>query len=293
MKTPKLSIVVLNWNTSDLLRGALESIVSTTADLDYEVVVIDNASTDGGFAHVPEALRQDPRFSFIQREKNIGWAAINCMLELTHAKYIVTVDPDAVLHAGALSALYAFMEEHEDAGAATASLFNQDGSPQLYYRRIMTPKAYFFTTVFGRVIDKYLFGLTHWKLNRYEDLDITRVSEVEQPAWPCLMWRREALGNSIVDERIPFYFVDVDMSKRVYDRGYKIYLVPSATVTHLKSTSFNKANNKWRNREYNRSLMYYFRKHYSFAAPFLWVLSKLDAGVRWLLLKVTGKELLR
>jgi GT2 family glycosyltransferase len=292
-RDPDISIVVLNWNTSDLLSGALKSIVSTTHDLTYEVVVIDNASTDGGFDRIDQKFKNDSRFSFIQNEKNIGWAAINIMLKRSHAKYIATVDPDALLHPGALQTLYSFMEAHPNAGAATASLFNPDGSPQRYYRRIMTPASYFFTTIPGRLIDKYFLGLRHWKSNRYDDLDITRISELEQPPWPCLIWRREALGPYIVNERVPFYFPDIEMSRRLYNGGYKIYLVPQATITHLKSTSYNKKESSWRRREYNRSLIIYFKTHYPFIAPLVWVAAWIDRGLRFLSRSMLGREPLR
>ncbi len=287
-----ISIVVLNYNTSDLLNGALESIVATVGDLNVDVTVIDNASIDGGLAQVSPAFKSDSRFSFIQRDKNIGWAAINVMLA-KGGRYILTLDPDAVLHPGALQTLLAFMDRMPKAGAATAKLLNSDGTPQLYYRRIMTPSMAFFTTLFGRVIDKYLLGLRELKRYRYDDLNLDIMSEVEQPAWPCLIWRREALGPYIVDKDIPFYFVDVDMSRRVYDNGYKIYMVPQATITHLKSASFGRTNDAWRRREYNRSILYYFRKHHSYAywilLPMFLIDHVLRAGIRTLI----GREPMR
>ena len=291
-ENPDISIVVLNYNTSDLLEGALQSIVATAGDLRVDVTVIDNASTDGGFAQVSDVIKADPRFSFVPRDTNIGWAAINCMLE-RKGRYILTLDPDAVLHPGALQTLLAFMDRMPTAGAATAKLLNSDGSPQLYYRRTMTPRAYFFMTLAGRMIDKYLFGLRHFRGNRYADLDVSRISEVEQPAWPCLIWRREALGEYIVDKEIPFYFVDVDMSKRVYERGYKIYLVPQATITHLKSASFGRTNDSWRRREYYRSLQVYLRKHYSYAFFMLLPLILLDRLLRACFRALTGRDPLR
>ncbi len=294
MKEPlDVSIVVINWNTSELLEGALESIVSTVGQLRAEVVVIDNASTDGGLDKVPLKFKQDSRFDFIQRETNIGWAAINIMLERARGKYIVTVDPDAIVHTGALQALYAFMEETPNAGAATAALLNSDGTPQIYFRRLMTPRSCFYTTVLGRVVDKYFFNLKHFKDNRYADLDVTKVSEVEQPSWPCLIWRPAALGTYIVNKEIPFYFVDVDMSQRVYKNGYKIFIVPTAVATHLKSTSFSRTNNKWRTTEYNRSLLVYLRTHYPFHLLWLRPLLLLDRGIRYIVLKLTGRELVR
>jgi len=288
-----ISIVVLNWNTSDLLAGALHSIPAAAGGLRWEVVVIDNASTDGGLAHVPEDIKNDPRFTFIQNEKNLGWAAINLMLGRTSAPYIATVDPDAVLYSGALEKLFTFMEVPPEAGASTATLLNPDGSPQIYFRRLMTPSVFFFTTLLGRVIDKYFLGLRRWKWYRYEDLDVTKISEVEQPAWPCLVWRREALGEYIVEPRIPFYFLDVDMSKRLYGRGYKIYVVPEAQAVHLKSTSYGKRESSWRRREYNRSIIVYFRKHYPLWAPLIWLQLVLDRAARAVMLTLVGREPLR
>ena len=288
-ETPDISIVVLNYNTSDLLEGALQSIVATAGDLRVDVTVIDNASTDGGFAQVSDVIKADPRFSFVPRDTNIGWAAINCMLE-RKGRYILTLDPDAVLHPGALQTLLAFMDRMPTAGAATAKLLNSDGSPQLYYRRIMTPKMAFFTTLFGRIIDKYAFGLREYKRYRYDDLNLDLMTEVEQPAWPCLIWRREALGEYIVDKEIPFYFVDVDMSKRVYERGYKIYLVPQATITHLKSASFGRTGDSWRRREYDRSILVYLRKHYPHASLVLFPALYLDRILRAVVRTVIGRE---
>lgn len=290
--TIDLSIVVLNYNTSELLNGALESIRSTAGNISFDVTVIDNASTDGGLAQVSPALKSDPRLSFIQRDKNIGWAAINIMLA-EKGRYILTLDPDAVLHPGALQTLLAFMDRMPTAGAATAKLLNSDGSPQLYYRRIMTPRMAFFTTLVGRVIDKYLLGLRELKHYRYDDLDSNIVSEIEQPAWPCLIWRREALGAYIVDEEIPFYFVDVDMSKRMYDRGYKIYLVPQAAITHLKSASFGRTNDAWRRREYYRSIRVYLHKHYPYAFSILSPILFIDRALRACIRTITGHEPLR
>ena len=219
-----LSIVVLNYNTSDLLNDALESIVLTVGDLTVDVTVIDNASTDGGFSRVDAVYKNDARFRFIENKENIGWAMVNMMLE-TRGKYVLTLDPDAMLHKGAMQALMAFMDATPDAGGATAKLLNKDGSLQFYYRRIMTPLYFFFTTIIGRVIDKYMLGLRYFKRYRYDSIDMTRVTEIEQPAIPCFIWRRAAVGAYIIDPELGFQFTDVDMCKRLYDNGYKVYLV--------------------------------------------------------------------
>jgi GT2 family glycosyltransferase len=286
---PDLSIVVLNYNTSDLLNDALGSIVSTVGGLEVDVTVIDNASTDGGFARVDAAYKNDSRFRFVENKENTGWAIVNMMLETT-GTYILTLDPDAKLHAGTAQALMAFMDRTPNAGAATAKLLNPDGSLQFYYRRIMTPLYFFFTTLLGRILDKYFLQLRYFKRYRYEGLDVTKVSEVEQPALPCLIWRREAVGDCIIDPKLAFQFTDVDMCKRLYDRGYKIYLVPDAVATHLKSTSYARRASAWRRRVYNRSIQIYFWKHYPLFFPAFWVLFSLDRTLRALLRYTTGRE---
>lgn len=292
-KLPDISIIVLNYNTSDLLGGALESIISTAGGLHIEVVVVDNASTDGGLARLDKKFECDPRFSFVQNQKNIGLTAMNIMLERTKGKYILTLDPDARLHANALQALLAFLEATPHAGAATANLFNIDGSMQRYIRRLMTPSVGFFTTVIGRFFDKYFLGLRNYNWYHCEDLSLTEITEIEQPSVTCLMFRREAVGPYIVDPNTPFYFPDVGLCRRIYNRGYKIYLLPDAITTHFKSTAFNKMDGAWMTREYYRSLNAYFKREYSMYAPLMFIVLWLDQIMRDLLVRTVGRAPMR
>lgn len=292
-KDRDVSIVVVNYNTTDLLGDTLESIVATADNVNYEVMVIDNASSDGGFSCVDDTFKQNPRFLFIQNEKNVGLSAFNTALRLAQGKYILTLDPDARLHNNTLKLLFDFMETHIKVGAATANLLNEDGSLQLYYRRTLTPSLFFFTTLFGRFIDKYLLGLRYFNYFRYIDLDTTKISELEQPPVTCLMLRREALGEYIVDDRLAFYFMDVDISRRLYDAGYSAYLVPKAFATHLKSMSYSRVTNAWRQRKYYEGLSVYLYKHYPYWFPLLWILMWSDRALRVLLTRIIGREVLR
>src|SRR3989344_1041577 len=236
---PEVSIVVSNYNSSDLINGALESVVAYGGDVVWDCMVLDDASTDGGFALVDEKYIKDPRFLFVQNEKNVGFSALNVALDRLRGTYLMTVDTDAKIWPGTLRALLTFMETHPEAGAATGNLHYPDGRIQNYYRHHTTPLMSFYATVPGRLIDKYLFGLRYYKSYHYDDLDTTRVFEIEQPAVACLILRREALGERIADPDFRM-FVDVDLARRIYDRGYKIFLVPDAKATHIKSAAFNK-----------------------------------------------------
>ncbi len=293
-KDPDISIVVSSWNSADIIEESLDSIITTADDMNFDVTIIDDASTDGGFAYMAEKFKNDPRFSFVQNKVNIGQAAtVNMMLERTKAKYILTLDTDARLMPGALQALYSFMEMHPDAAVATANLRNPDGSAQFYYRRILTPSMYFFSTPIGRFIDKYFLGLRNYKWYHCADLDETRVFESVQPPIACLILRRDALGTYILDPTFPFYMCDVDLSKRMYDKGYKVYFVPEAKAIHLKTATVIKRGKAWIDNQLNRSFALYFKKHYFSLYPLMLVVMYLDRFTRALLLHTIGREPMR
>lgn len=290
---PIVSIIVSNYNSSDLINGTLEPIVSTAGDVEFEVIIVDDVSTDGGFALVDEKYKNDPRFTFIQCEKHVGYSALNIVLDKVRGKYLMTLDTDARLWPGALPSLVAFLEENPNAGGATASLFYEDGSPQNYNRRLMTPMHSFFTTVLGRFIDKYFLGLRQYKSYHYDDFDNTRVFEIEQPPTACFMFRRAAIDSYIVDPDFNHVFLDVDLCRRIYNKGYKIYLVPDAKVTHFKSVAANKKPNLWRDKQYYRDQVIYFKKHYPAYAPLVALFLWLDRIMRSVLIRTVGKAPMR
>ncbi|MEK7101775.1 MAG: glycosyltransferase [Patescibacteria group bacterium] len=290
---PDVSIIVPNYNSSDLINGALESLMSTAGDVAFEVILIDDASTDGGFALVDEKYKQDARCTFIQCKTHIGYSALNLALKRSRGAYLMTLDTDALLWLGALSALVSFMDTHPKAGGATASLYYPDGSTQNYHRRLMTPMRCFFTTVPGRFIDKYFLGLRNYKSYHYDDLDITRIFEIEQPPTACFMFRRAALDSYIVDPDFNQIFLDVDLCRRIYDHGYKIYLIPDAKVTHIKSAAANKKPNLWRDRQYYVDLLTYFKKHYPAYASLMALLLWVDRAMRSFLIHTIGRAPMR
>jgi GT2 family glycosyltransferase len=289
-KEPKVSIGVSSWNTSDIIEASLDSIVETVGDLEVDVTVIDDGSTDGGFAPVAEKFKNDPRFLFLRHEDNRGVPSLNAALERSQAKYILTLDSDARLVPGTLQKLYDFMEAHPEAGGATANLVFPDGSPQFYFRRIYTPMRYFFTTPIGRVIDKYFLGLRNFNSYHYTDLDLAHDPVVEQCPTACLLLRREVLGPYIFDPIFRVFMPDVDLGKRIYDKGYKMYLVSSAKAIHLKSASNSKRGRTWIDNEVRTSSMLYFKKHYPLWYPFLRIVAVLDRLIRKIMLATIGRE---
>lgn len=287
-----VSVVVSNFNSSSLLNDALQSIIDTAGDVTFDAMVVDDASTDGGLALVDEKYKSDPRFSFVQMEKNVGISALNGVYEHP-GRYIMTLDADARLYPGALRAMVDFLDAHPDAGIVTGNLRNADGSTQNYYRLLITPKLLFFTTLMGRFIDKYFLNLKVFNAYRYVHFDVDSNPEIEQPPIACLLMRREAIEKEIMDPRMYLLSIDVDLCKRAYDKGYKIYLVSAAKVAHLKSVSFAKRESAWRRREYYNGLNLYFKKHHPLHMLWIWPMLWLDRVLRAIMTHVLDREILR
>jgi GT2 family glycosyltransferase len=293
MKYPHVSIAISNYNSSDLIDGAIASVFATAGEVPFDITVIDDASTDGGLAKVKEEYKQDPRVSCVQFEKNVGISALNVMYECMQGPYLMTLDADARLQSGALKALVEYIEAHPQVGIAMGNLRNADGTAQNYYRRLMTPTLLFYTTLIGRFIDKYFFDLRYFNYYRYVDHDLEHTQEIEQPPIACLLIRKSVMDKDIFDPTMYLLSIDVDLCKRVYDKGYKIIMVGEAHVTHLKSVSFAKRESAWRRREYYSGLTLYFKKHYPAWFPILWVLLWIDRGLRAVMMRALDREILR
>ncbi len=288
-----LTISIAHWNTPELLKTCLERLVATTPRISYEVFIEDNDSKDkASFERVASAYRDDPRFTFIRNDRNIASLAHNPCFARGKGRYFAIVCPDAHCEEGCLDILVDFLDAHPEAGAVTPVLLNPDGSFQMYYRRMLTPMRFPLSTDLGQFFDSRLFGGRHDRYYRYDDLDVTRISEVEQPSAPCFLFRPEALPEGYVyDPRLPTYFADVDISKRIADRGYKIYLVPDARLIHHKSASFKIALDAWRRREYFQGLVVYFKKHHPLSLPFILAFFSLNRAAQWLNWKLSGKPM--
>ncbi|MBE0411090.1 MAG: glycosyltransferase family 2 protein, partial [Anaerolineales bacterium] len=125
----KLSIVVVNWNTRDLLAKCLTSIYACPPVCPFEVLVVDNASSDGSVSMLREGF---PQVRLIQNNKNVGFAAANNQaLSLVDSPYILLLNPDTVVKPGALNEMLDYLENNPGVGAAGARLLNPDGSLQV------------------------------------------------------------------------------------------------------------------------------------------------------------------
>lgn len=260
-----VSIVCVNWNVSDKLLRCIDSVIATVKGVSYEMFIIDNCSEDMDFNEIINKYSTDEHLTFLKNEVNEGVTVINKIKGQTKGRYLLILGPDTVLKNDTIKDLIGFMDANKDAGAASARLVNPDNSPQYYVCKLIDmPMIFYTSTIMGYLIDLLVFKNSKMHYYMEEDRDVEVVTEVDQPAGACLIIRESLLADDeyIVDPDFPFYFNDVDLCKRIHDKGFKIYIVPAVEVIHDKSSSFKKKNISWARENSLKSLIVYFKKHY-------------------------------
>lgn len=268
-----LYVVIVNYNTRDLLRQCLASVYESKGAFTYHVCVVDNCSTDGSATMVRQEF---PQATLIETEVNGGYAyANNIGLRSAPARYYLLLNPDTVLPPSALADMLAFMEAHPDAGAAGPRLVLQDGSLDLACRRSFPTPAVSFYRLIG--LSK-LFPKSR-RFGRYNltYLDPNETTEVDSVVGAFMLVRAEAIQQvGLLDETFFMYGEDLDWAYRMKRAGWKIYYNADVTVLHYKRAA-SKHSLKAQV-EFYRAMLVWFRKHYAAETPF-WLSALLVAGI--------------
>ncbi len=248
-----LSIIIVNWNTRDLLADCLRSVYDTVHDLTLEVFVVDNASTDGSVAMVRE---QFPNVRLIENSENVGFArANNQALAKAQGKHLLLLNSDAMLLPDAVRILLDELLRDATRAAVGPRLLNADGSTQPSCHPILTPWREFWRLCF---VDR-LVPLAHYRFEGDTDGAQRRVSVLKGA---CVLLRREALEQvGPFDERFFMYSEEMDLFLRLQKAGWTVWWVPAARVTHLGGQSANKTSDAMYLELY-RSKARFQRKHY-------------------------------
>lgn len=247
--TPSLTVIIVNFNAGDDLRGALQSVVETAGDRAWEAIVVDNASTDGS-ASIADEFR--PQTRLIRNPVNVGFGrAINQGLVLAQAPLVLLLNPDCRMEPGAIDRLAAALVVYPSCAVAGPRILDPDGAVQGSARG--DPDM--LTGLFGRTsaLRRLLPGLRISKRNVVDhgsgsDDQAAGSGLHQQPAgsgvrpgagvvdWvsgACMLARRQAL--TVIggfDERYFLYWEDADLCRRLRHRGYDIRYVPTATAVH-------------------------------------------------------------
>jgi GT2 family glycosyltransferase/lipopolysaccharide/colanic/teichoic acid biosynthesis glycosyltransferase len=225
---PLVSAIIVNYNAKDFLKPCLESLARESSQMNLEVVVIDNASSDGS----EKALSHPPLpIAFIRNTKNIGLARANNQgLRMTRGRYLLFLNPDVELLPGALSRLVRFLDGHPEAGMVGPKLLNPDRSLQYSCREFYTlPTLLLRRSFLGRIPP----GRSLVQRHLMASWDHSEVREVDWLLGAFLLIRRETVETvGMMDERFFLYFEDVDWCFRMRKAGWKVYYLPEAEAIH-------------------------------------------------------------
>lgn len=261
----RVSIIILSWNTKKLLVQCLRSL-----SLNYEIIVIDNASTDGS----PEMIRKEfPKVRLICNKENVGFAKGNNQgVEIATGDLVLFLNSDTFVKDGAIEKLVTFFNKSDDIVAVSPLIINENGSIQQdpCYLHFPSPMMSFF--YYNRILRKLstkffpdlLFSIT----------DFRNPSEIDQLSGAALMIRRELFKKvGGFDENFPLYFEDTDLSYRLRKRGYKLMVIPEAEVIHLGRKSIDSVIKKKGMEEFYylnfNSLFLFCEKNYSKIKTFI------------------------
>jgi hypothetical protein len=230
MSAPDVTIVVVSYNTRELLDRCLEKAATDSPGVSREIRVVDNASSDGS----PEWIaRRWPQVILEANRENRGYApACNQALRAARGRWVLTLNSDAFLHEGALGTLVRYLEGHPGIAAAGPRLLNADGTTQ----RVCARRAPTFLSEYlgATLLPGYLPRLVPFVRRHQPDAVYETDGEIEVLSGACILFRRAALEQAgLLDERLVLSYDDVEWSLRARRLGLHLAYVPAARVTHL------------------------------------------------------------
>ncbi len=249
-----VSIILVSYNTKDLTRNCLNSILEKTQEVDFEIFVVDNNSQDGS----PEMIEQEfPDVHLIKNSENKGFgAANNIAVKQSKAKYVYLLNTDTILINNSVKAFFDYMEKPENqmVGACGGIMYDKNGNKT--YIEFKFP--HIFDSLFANM--------------KKTEQDLSKEKEVDWMGGSNLFLRKSCLDKvGLFDEKFFMYFEETDLCKRIKENGFKVFFIPYSSIIHFEGSSFEANNtiNFSKARIFAQSKCYYFKKHHGLLSVFI------------------------
>ena len=282
MGCPDVTVIIVSFNTEGLLRRSIQSVADMTKRATYDVVVVDNKSSDGS----PDMVeREFPEAKLIRNAENRGFAAAsNQGIGASDSRYVALLNSDAFLANDAISFMVDYLDGHSEVAVAGPRMTDGDGRPLATAHGFENLRRLFFRTV---PVDELLppsLKRSFVPLGGREARIYMANYEAEEPVgvdWvsgACMVVRRKAIHEvGLLDEAYFMYMEDDDWCRRMRDGGREVHYVPEARVQHLVERSFRSTWTKELTRY--RSACTYYRKHEPRSLLFAWPMLALRLAV--------------
>lgn len=254
-----ISVIIVNWNTKDLLLNCLNSVFETVEGISFEIWLVDNGSIDGS---VEAVIRAYPDVNVIKNKENLGFAAANNRaFKKMKGRYALLLNTDATLTEGAVRELYSFMETNQEAGLACGQLLNQDGSRQNSIANFPSLLSLISNETFLRIMFPNKFPSKREEYNS--------PIEIDSCIGACMIARKKAIDQvGLFDEQYFFFFEETDWAYSMKQSGWRVYFVPKARIFHAQGRSVgNSANSRIM---FYRSRYLYFKKWHLKTYPLIY-----------------------
>ena len=246
---PDMSIVLVCWNNLSYLEPCLESLYESEMKSTFDVVVVDNGSTDGS----QEMLREKyPQIQIIQNDHNVGLGkASNQGIVATDGRHVLLLNNDTIVNGPSLDAMVNFLDANPAAAAVGGRLLNPDGSVQACYNDFPNLREEFFI---ASRLGEFLWDGYPGNINEDQMCSVSWLGSA------CLMVRRAAFDDvGLLDEEYFIYGDEADLQYRLKQAGWEIYFLPEVTTIHFGGRSMN----RWgRRKMVYRGHMLFYRKNY-------------------------------
>ncbi len=280
---PDVSIILVSWNTRELLLGCLESLSAAVGTLRTDIWMVDNGSTDGSVAAVRERF---PLVRLLENDGNPGFAAANNQgIAASAGRYTLLLNSDTIAEAASIERLVRFADGQPAAGIIGARLLNRDGSFQASFADFPSLRSELLS-VTG--IGPRLFG--RW----YPSYGPRRSQMARRVDWiqgACMLARRAAIEQAgPMDEQYFMYNEEIDWCMQMWRAGWEVWYLPEARIVHYGGQSTRQIRHAMVQALY-RSKVRFFRKHYGPAAAFaLQSVFVAVLRVKWLIRTLAARE---
>jgi N-acetylglucosaminyl-diphospho-decaprenol L-rhamnosyltransferase len=254
-RIPALSIVLVGWNNKAYLDPCLKSLYESEMKNTFDVIVVDNGSTDGSQQMLAEKY---PQVRIIQNPGNVGLGkASNQGIEATTGRYILLLNNDTIVNGSSFDAMVDFLDKNPKTGAVGGKLLNPDGTIQAGYN--------YFSSLYQELLVATRVG-EFIRPGYPAVMDANQIKSVDWLGSACLMVRRSALDKvGLLDEGYFIYGDEADLQYRLKKAGWEVHFLPQAHTIHFGGRSMN----RWSRRKmvYRGKLLFY-QKHYGILQTF-------------------------
>lgn len=272
-----ISIIIVNYNTKDLTKQTIQAVIDTTHKAKYEIILVDNASSDGTVDAVREAYQN---VKIIANTENVGFSkANNIGIKQSKGKHILLLNSDTKVLGECIDKCFAYMEQHKDIGTLGPKINLANGDLDHACKRgFPTPSASLFYMLKVDKIFPESEKYGRYKMNYLSNDDI---NEVDSLTGAFMMVRKEVVDKiGDLDEEFFMYGEDLDWCYRIKEAGYKVMYYPEAKIIHYKGQSSKKKRTKTIY-EFHRAMYLFYNKHfYKKYNPFITLFVYVGIGIK-------------